>query len=187
MEQASEIKSVQTANTETAADKKEVVLLAVLEKISIRLNTALAVVAGASMVLICVLITVNVIIRKFVSPIFGINEMVGWLSAITAGFAIGYTQIHRGHVDMDIVVDKFPPLVRRTIYSATHLISMVFFAFVSYQLVVYANNMMKEGTLSETLAVIYYPFIYLLAIGFFGLTLALFVDSIKFIIKGDHK
>lgn len=192
MEQASEIKSVQTphapaSDVQAAAGKTDGAFLAILDKISYSLNRLLAIVAGASLVLMALLITVNVCIRKFAGPIYGVNEMVGWLSAITAGFAIGYTQIYRGHVDMDILLEKLPPRLSAVIQGLMLFLCTVFFAFVSYQLMLYANDTMKEGTLSETLAVIYYPYIYLLALGFFGLTLALLADSMKFILKGERR
>lgn len=161
-------------------------LFRILEKINVKLNNLLAAVAGIAMLLMTLLIVANVLIRIKFNPIPGINEMVGWLSAVTVAFSLGYTQLQRGHVDIEVLLDKFPPRVRNKIRGLMLFISMFIFAFVSYRLVLYGNTVMRNGTLSETLAVIFYPFIYLLAFGFFGLTFALLVDSISFFRKGGQ-
>jgi TRAP-type C4-dicarboxylate transport system permease small subunit len=161
-------------------------LIRILEAASVRLNQFLAILAGITMVLMMLFTVVNVIIRAYYVPVPGINEMVGWLSAITIAFALGYTQIHRGHVDMEALLVKFPSRIRNMIQSLMLLISMIFFFIISWRLVLYANGLMVDGTLSETLAIIFYPFIYLLAVGFFSLSVALTVDTIKLALKGDQ-
>jgi TRAP-type C4-dicarboxylate transport system permease small subunit len=158
-----------------------------LEKLSIRVNQFLACLAGAAMVLMVIFIIVNIVLRAVYVPIPGINEIVGWLAAITTAFALGHTQIKRGHVDMDVLVEKFPPKIKHVVQFIMLLICMAFFCLISYQLCVYANEVMSNGTLSETLAVIFYPLIYLVAIGFIGLTLALLIDCIKLLQRGANQ
>ncbi len=157
-----------------------------LASFSLRFNQFLAVIAGVVMVSVALLIVTNIIIRIFHAPIPGVGEISGWMSAITAAFALGYTQVHRGHVDMDLLVNKFPPGIRRAVQSLMLLLSMLFFGIISCRLYWYANNIRIEGALSETLAVIYYPYVYLMALGFAGLTLALLTDFIIMTFKGER-
>jgi TRAP-type C4-dicarboxylate transport system permease small subunit len=164
---------------------EEHAIVSILDKISRKFNFILAALAGFTMMMIMVLIVSNVIIRIFYVPIPGVNEMAGWLSAITVAFALGYTQIQHGHIDIDLVLEKFSHRVKNIVRGLMLLISMFTFLMISYQLVKYANGVMESGVLSETLAIIYYPLIYLLALGFFGLTLTLLTDSIKYLIQGS--
>ncbi|NGM83930.1 TRAP transporter small permease [Paenibacillus sp. 7124] len=187
MERVNELKAVRKESTRSDWKEGAASILNALEKISLRVNQFLAVIAGLAMLLIALLIVANVIIRVFYVPIPGVGEISGWLSAITAAFALGYTQIHRGHVDIDVILEKFPARIRGPVQGLMLLISMLFFGLISYRLAIYAYETMKSGGLSETLAVIYYPYIYLLAIGFFGLTLSLLTDSLKYLVRGDRR
>lgn len=151
----------------------------------VHFNKVLAAIAGLSIVLMMLLIVANSIIRVFGDPFSGTTEVVGWLSAISTSFALGYTQIQRGHVDIDLLVEKFPPVVQRLFQSIIYLISICFFLILGWQIVLYGNSLMQSGILSGTLKLIFYPFVYMVAIGFLGLTLALLLDLIKNIKGGD--
>lgn len=161
--------------------------IASLEKWNRYLNQCLAIIAGLSMVTMMLLVVVNVIIRLFASPIVGITELVGWLAAVTSSLALGYTQIYRGHVEIDVLVERFPNKVRMFIQGLMTLISFIFFSFLSYHFVKFTFSTMDSGILSQTLGIVYFPVIFIVSIGFFALALSLLVDFLKICMVGDVK
>ncbi|MCL6559868.1 MAG: TRAP transporter small permease [Firmicutes bacterium] len=150
-----------------------------LNKISVSLNQGLAWLAGGSLLLMVLVVVGNALMRMIYEPFTGAAEVVGWLTAVTIAFGLGYTQVHRGYVEIDALVERLPLGLQKALKRVVLFISMVFFALVAWQLTIYGLNVMKNGNLSETLWIPYYPLIFLLSLGFAGLTLAIFVDFLK--------
>jgi TRAP-type C4-dicarboxylate transport system permease small subunit len=132
------------------------------------------------------LIVINASKRTFSSPILGTTEMVGWLAAISISFALGYTQIHRGHVDIDLLVIKFPESLQKLLRIVVSFLSLAFFAIVGWQLLQYAMTLSANNNISQTLGVIFYPFVILSSIGFMVFVLVLLNDFITEL-KGGSK
>lgn len=150
-----------------------------LNRISIMLNQGLAWLAACSLLLMVLVVVGNALMRIVSAPFAGTTEIVGWLAAITTAFGLGYTQVKKGYVEIDALVERFPPSLHRTIKCIMLLISTIFFAIVSWQIILYGFNVAENGNLSETMRLPFYPLIFLLSIGFAGLTLSLFVDFLK--------
>ena len=60
-----------------------------------------------------------------------------------------------------------------------YLISTALFLIVTWHVFPHAGVLKQTGSLSETMKVIVYPWVYLASLGCAGLTLALLVDFIK--------
>jgi len=150
-----------------------------LETFSSLLNSVLAVISGSSLLLMMLVVVGNGISRVVYVPFYGSTEVVGWLCAVTTAFALGYTQVHKGYVDIDILVERFPGLLQRVLRAFILAVSAVFFGLVSWQVCIYSIKVAENGNISETLGLIYYPLIFLVSLGFMGLTLALIVDFLK--------
>lgn len=84
-------------------------------------------------------------------------------------------------------MERLPLRLQRSLKLVILLVSAVFFSLVAWQVTLYGLNVMKSGSLSETLWVPYYPLIFTLSIGFAGLTMALLVDFIKELCGGAMK
>jgi len=82
-------------------------------------------------------------------------------------------------VEIDALVERFPPMVQKIIKSVMLLVSMCFFAFLAWEMILYALTVAENGNLSETMKIPFYPLIYLVALGFVALTFALLVDFLK--------
>ena len=150
-----------------------------LDSISRFINTFLAKIAGISLLLIIFLVVGNAVSRVIYEPFLGTTELAGWLCAITIAFGLGYTQITKGYVDIDALHQHFPRSIRKIIDCSVLFISMVFYAVVAWQIGLYSLKVATNGNLSETLQLPFYPLIFLLVIGFLGLSLALLVDLLK--------
>src|SRR5690625_5443161 len=97
------------------------------------------------------LIVFNAIKRLFSDPFSGTVEVVGWLAAITSTFSLGYAQLHKAHVYIDLLFEKFPEMLQKIVYTIMVAGSVIFFTLVVYYLFQHGLLMKRNGTLSETL------------------------------------
>lgn len=158
-----------------------------LNTVSVILNQGLAWLAAGSLLLMVFLVVVNAVVRKISAPFTGTPEIVGWLAALTTGFGLGYTQVHRGYVEIDALVERLPRGMQKALKRFMLFVSMCFFSLVSWQIVLYGLTVMKNGNLSETMWLPFYPLIFLLGLGFAGLSLAILVDFLKELNGGAGK
>ena len=150
-----------------------------LEKFSKLVNGVLAVAAGVTLVGMMVLTVADMVLRVFGHPLAGTYEIIGWLAAAATALALGYTQVHRGHVAISLVVDRLGARSREVVACLTDVISLLLFAAVAWQVARYGDVLRESGSLSETLKVIVYPWVYVVAAGAVGITLALVIDVLR--------
>jgi len=150
-----------------------------LERLSELLRKGMMIVGGVSLLAITLLATMNVALRIFQVPVSGSYEVVSFLGAIVTAGALGHTQKRKDHIVVDILSDKFPTKVKRVLDRVSYLLILVFFSIVSWQTFVYGKRLMRTGELSETLKIAYYPFVFLVGIGFAVLALTSFLDLIE--------
>jgi TRAP-type C4-dicarboxylate transport system permease small subunit len=155
-----------------------------LEKISRFLNQALIWIGGFFLVTMILLTCANIFLRLVWTPIRGTFELMGFFSAIVTAFALGYTQIHKGHIGIDILVNEFPVITQRILNGISYFICMIFFSIAGWQIARWATVLRKTGEITETLRIIFYPFTYAVALGCIILALVLLVDLLKVLIQG---
>ena len=147
-----------------------------LNRISALLNKGLAFVAGCCLIAMMLVTVGEMVSRMFGNPMAGTVETIGWLAAVTTAFALGYTQIHQGHVSIDLFTNRLNPRLRAVINILVYLASTALFMVVTWNIFRHAGVLKQSGSLSETMKVIVYPWVYLVSLGCAGLTLALLVD-----------
>jgi len=125
----------------------------------------------------------DIILRLFRRPILGTYEIVGFLGAIVAGFALAQTTIERGHVAVQVVVMRFSPQTQKIIYLITHILSIVLFALLAWECVRYGNDFRASGEVSLTLRMPFYPVVYGIAFSAIVVCLVLFVDILQVMTK----
>lgn len=163
-------------------------LLFVLNRTSRSLNLFLARLACACLLAMVFLTVANAVLRAYRMPFAGTMEVVGWLAALTTALGLGYTQVSRGYVEINSLVKRLPAPLQKGIRCATLLTCAVFCGLVSFKLGAYAQTVSRNGNLSETLQLPFYPLIFLLALGFASLALALLADSLKECLEGrEHR
>src|SRR4030067_3391972 len=151
-----------------------------LERIDGFLNKFLMFLGGVAVLLLMSLATVNVCLRFFFNaPYRGAYELVGFLGAIVIAFALGSTQKRKDHIVVDILTEKFPKRVNKILDGVNYFITTIFFAIVSWQVFVWGMKISKSGEVSETLKIIFHPFIYSVAVGFAVFSLTLILDFLK--------
>ena len=151
-----------------------------LEKINVFLNRILLIIGGVAVLALMTLATGNVVLRFFFSaPYRGAYEIVGFLGAIVIAFALGYTQKRKDHIVVDILTERFPKGVNRVLDAVNYLITTIFFAIVSWQVFVWGIKISRSGEVSETIKIIFHPFVYCVGVGFAVFSLTLMIDFLK--------
>ena len=151
-------------------------MMSTLDKIDSFLGRILLVLSGAAVLALMLLATGNVVLRIFHAPYRGTYEIVSFLGAIGVAFALASTQRHKGNIVVDILSSRFPLLVKRLVDALSAAISSVFFGIVAWQVSVWGTRIMAAGEVSETLKVVYHPFVFGVAAGFGSLTLTCLLD-----------
>lgn len=150
-----------------------------LDKISRGLNRILVCMAGIFLTGMVLLACSNIFLRLLWVPVKGTFELMGLFGAIIVAFALGHTQVKRGHVAVDILVNRFSKKTRRILSGINYSICMIFFAGAAWQIATVATNLWKTGEVTETLRIIFYPFTYGVALGCVVLVLVLLIDLLK--------
>jgi TRAP-type C4-dicarboxylate transport system permease small subunit len=153
--------------------------MGILDKLSDLLNKILLVLGGIAVLTLMILATGNVVLRIFHMPFRGTYEIVGFLGAVVIAFALGYTQKRKDHIVVDILTEKFSKRTNRVLNAINYLVTLVFFGVVSWQVFVWGVKIWQVGELSETLKVIFYPFVLAVGLGFAVLTLVLLNDLLR--------
>jgi TRAP-type C4-dicarboxylate transport system permease small subunit len=158
-----------------------------LEGLNAFLNKILLILGGIAVLCLMIIATGNVILRIFQVPYRGAYEIVSFLGAVVIAFALGYTQKRKDHIVVDILTDKFPKKVNRVLDFINYLITMIFFGIISWQIYLWGMKIWESGELSETLKIIYHPFIFSVSFGFAVLSFTIFIDLLKTISHQGEK
>ncbi len=150
-----------------------------LEALNKFLNNCLMILGGIAVLGLMVLATGNVVLRMLHIPFRGTYEIVSFLGACVIAFALGYTQQTKSNIVVDILSEKFPPALANMLDRVVHFVIMVFFGIVAWQVYVYAMKLVESHEVSETLKVIYYPFVFCVSLGFAVLAFTGLVDFVK--------
>jgi len=158
-----------------------------LESINTFLNKLLLFLGGIAVILLMSLATINVVLRILHIPYSGTYEIVSFLGAIVIAFALGYSQKRKDHIVVDILTERFSKKVNRILSIISCGITMVFFSVVSWQIFIFGVKIWKSGEVSETLKIVYHPFIFSVAAGFAVLSFTIVIDFLKAAIIKEEK
>jgi TRAP-type C4-dicarboxylate transport system permease small subunit len=153
--------------------------MALLENLSRLLNRGFIWIGGAALLAMIGIACANMLLRPLGAPLKGAYELVGFAAALTVALALGYTQISRSHLAVDILATQYSKRTRRITEAVSSFLCTIFFVLVAWQVAVFADTIRKRGETSETLRIAYYPFVYVVAIGCALLAFVLFVDFLK--------
>jgi len=144
-----------------------------------RTGKAFNILACAAVIAMMLLSTADVVLRLFGKPIPGTYELVGFLGTVVVSFALAFTSIEKGHIAVEILVEKLPQRAQLAIEAFCNLLGALLFGVIAYQAILYALDFRKSGEVSATLQMPAYPFIFGIAIGCALLCLLLIADFIK--------
>jgi TRAP-type C4-dicarboxylate transport system permease small subunit len=150
-----------------------------LDRLVQRLNQLMMVVAGAALFGIVLITVGNIWMRLIWAPIKGSVELIGFFGAVAAAFALGFSQMKNAHIAVDALTLKFSKKTQNALKILNALIGAVFFSVAGWQLIRWGNTLRRTGELTETLRIIYHPFVYAVAFGCFLIALVLAVQMLQ--------
>ena len=150
-----------------------------LDRIIERLNQVLMIVAGAALFGIVLLTVGNIWLRLIWAPIKGSVELIGFFGAVAAALALGFSQMKSAHIAVDALTLRFSKKTQKALKFLNALIGAGFFSVAGWQLIRWGNTLQRTGELTETLRIIYHPFVYVVAFGCFLIALVLAVEMMK--------
>jgi TRAP-type C4-dicarboxylate transport system permease small subunit len=157
-----------------------------LDKLIQTIVKVLVFVGGLFLVAMICLTCANIFFRIIWFPIRGTFEFMGYFGAIVTAFALAYTEMNRGHIAVDVMVNRFPKKIQKVLYIVNSLVCFVFFAIATVYIFQKATILLRTGEVTETLQIIYYPFTYAVALGFGILSLVMLSNTIKTLFPGEE-
>jgi TRAP-type C4-dicarboxylate transport system permease small subunit len=158
------------------------------ETIVVKISRAFDFLAGLILAATAILIVVNILGRVIINrPVVGTYEMVGFLTAAAVGLALARCALENSHIAISFITDKMPQWLQNVFEVVIGLPSLAFLIFATFNLFVYGSRLAATGVVSSTTRVIFYPFVYLVAIGFAALALTVLLKLIKLAAGGESR
>jgi TRAP-type C4-dicarboxylate transport system permease small subunit len=167
----------------SAKNWNSVLAMVVLEKISRILNLVFIWIAGLCLAAMILMTCANIFLRVVWIPLKGTYELMGYFGALVTAFALGYTQMKKAHIAVDVLVTLFNPKAQLILQGINCLICTIFFSIAGWQIFQYATTLWKTGEVTETLLIAYYPFAYGVAGGCLLLALVMLIEFSKLLFK----
>ena len=117
----------------------------------------------------------------FSRPLEGAFELVGILLVIAGSWGMGYCQLLKGHVRINILTNYFPEKMQGVIMLAAYAIAISMTATITWKTLqrTYAYYHKTLGSVTETLSMPYWPFMFALAVGLGWTCIIFIIDFIK--------
>jgi TRAP-type C4-dicarboxylate transport system permease small subunit len=117
----------------------------------------------------------------FNKPIEGTVEVVGLLVVIVGCLGLGYCQLLKGNISIDIVVSRFTPRGRAILNICSYIMSVAICVIVTWQVWLRSSDYMHKiiGGETITLGIRLWPFMLLMAICFAWVTFIFILDLIN--------
>lgn len=137
-------------------------------------------IAATALVAVMLFVCANVLGRAaFSLPVKGTFDIVSYLGVFVLAWALAYTQVQKGNIDIEILVIRLSPRTQAIIDSITFFISFALFTVISWQTTKYAILCWTVGERSEVLKLSSTPFVSAVALGCMALSLVLLIDFVK--------
>ena len=111
------------------------------------------------------LAVMNIILRFVWEALPGSYDYMEFIGATLVSFAIAYCAVKRGHIEVEMLVERLPQRVQGFIGVFTGILSLGIFSIITWQLILFGNDMRRQGETSMTALLPFYPYIYGLALG----------------------
>lgn len=150
-----------------------------------KVDIAFHIIAGSVLAFMMMVTLLDVFMRNIGHPIVGSMEIISFCGSVVIGFAIPYTSWKKAHVYVDLLVSKLSPRNRKIMNVITRCMGMALFLFISYNFVIYGQDLKRTGEVSASFRLPYYPIAYGLALSCLLETVTLLSDLMRTIQGGD--
>lgn len=132
-------------------------------------------------------VAIDIILRKLSGntvSIKGSNEFSAYFLSVVVITAIPMFQVKRGHIWVNMFVDKFPTRFRSVWLGIVHVIECIVCIVFVYATVNKLTNFLSTGTTTDVLNLPKWPFIVVILIGFALYAIMLGIDAIMYFMDG---
>ena len=159
-----------------------------MKKTSDTLASALAYIAGLSLVLMMVHVTLDVVLKYFFKmPIPGTAEVVAAYYMIgTVFLPLAYIEVNNRPIVVELFYDRLPDALQRPLDVLATALSIVFYAFLMWQSTKIALSALESGEYIDGLwRVVVWPSRFLIPLGLLAACAAL-VLRLAMLLTGRH-
>lgn len=153
------------------------------EKFILFLSDKLKIVGAVALFGMAVLTCADVVGRMFKHPIFGSIELVSFMGVFAVAMALPLTQLGKGHIGVELFVDKLPRKARLAFELCTELVSLGLFIIISWRMFLFSFKLRASGEVSMNLHLPEYAIIFVLACCCVVLCLVIVLAIIKILGK----
>jgi TRAP-type transport system small permease protein len=125
--------------------------------------------------------------RFFNTPVTGTLEMNEFMLVIITFCTITYCQFLKGHVTIDLFVERLPKKTQVILDSIIYVFYLIVAALLSWQLYGYALTAITQHTTSGTLLIPIFPFGFIAAVACTLLFLVVLLHLLTYISKAVEK
>ncbi len=151
-----------------------------------KLGKILSYIGGVALTFMMFLTVADVLLRAGGHPILGTYELVSLSLAIVIGFSIPKVSLDRGHVYMEILLDKLSKRDKAIMNTFTRLLGIILFAIIAYNLMLIGKEFHASGEVSSTLKLPFVPISYFVGICCFIECFVFLFDIVK-IWRGQYE
>jgi TRAP-type C4-dicarboxylate transport system permease small subunit len=152
----------------------------------LRVSQILSYIGGAALTFMMLLTVADVILRAGGHPILGVYELVALSLAIVIGFTIPKVSLDRGHVYMEILLDRLSKRNRAIMNTLTRVLCTLLFIIIGYNLFLIGYEFHTSGEVSSTLKLPFFPIAYFVGVCCFIECFVFIFDIVK-TWRGQHE
>ncbi|MBU1564113.1 MAG: TRAP transporter small permease [Proteobacteria bacterium] len=153
------------------------------EKSILFLSDKLKVVGAVALFGMAVLTCADVVGRVFKHPIFGSIELVSFMGVFAVAMALPVTQFSKGHIGVELFVDKLPRKGRLFFELCTEIVSLALFVIITWRMFFFSIKLRASGEVSMNLHLPEYAIVFVLACCCVVLCLVIVSSIIKILTK----
>lgn len=148
-------------------------------KLFLKARSSLNMVGLASIVVIMLVTTVDVVLRYFFnSPLRGAFEISELIMVVVVFFGLGYTQSVKAHVRVDILVSHLSIKSQLLVDLLNTALSLSFFGLVVWRSLLHAAYVWQSGEYTDLLQIPMAPFKFLVPFGIGLFCIELIIDMV---------
>jgi len=133
-------------------------------------------ISGCALVGMMLLTCGDVVGRYIGYPIKGTYDIVGLLGTFVVALPLAYTQMLKRHVAMEFMETHGSKLVRAIVDTLVHVLGIGAYALIAWRCFLLGSKMWTIGRVSDTIEIVIFPFVYVVAFGCALNCLVLLVD-----------
>ena len=145
------------------------------------INKPVTVIAGSALAFVILVTVADVVMRILGSAVTGTYELVCFSGGILVCFSIPLTSWANRQIQVEFLVMKFPPRIRKVVTVVTKCLGVVLFVLITWNVVLLGNELKSAAQVTQVLRLPFFPVAYAMAICGFLQCVVLLCDIVKIV------